>query len=86
VCGCALIGWAVGARAALGIVLASAGFSCFVTTHSWAGGAALIIYWNSLIRLLAFGSISWLAGEAGRLTRNLETERGTSVPVACKVK
>src|SRR5207244_9221144 len=31
-----------------------------------------IIYWNSIMRLLALGSISWLAGEAGRLTRNLE--------------
>jgi len=72
-CGCALIGWAVGARAALGIVLASAGF--LFCRDAFLGPPARptwIIYWNSIIRLLAFGSISWLAGEAGRLTRNLE--------------
>ena len=71
--GCALIGWAAGTRAAILIVLASAGFLFYhdaflspLAIPTW------IIYWNSVIRLLAYGGIAWLAGEAGRLTRNLE--------------
>src|SRR5204862_2365981 len=31
-----------------------------------------VVFWNSLIRLLGFAVVGWLAAEVGRLTRSLE--------------
>jgi len=71
--GCALAGWLAGGGPALFLVLASVAIQyhheSLVGAPVLAGG---MIYWNCGIRLLAYGGIAWLAGEAGRLARNLE--------------
>ncbi|HVM47588.1 MAG TPA: PAS domain S-box protein [Candidatus Acidoferrum sp.] len=70
---CCGVGWFAGVRSAL----ASAAFStvCLYlaeTQKPGVGGVQWLIAWNSGVRLLAFAGIAWLAGEAGRLTRELE--------------
>ena len=71
--GCALMGWSLGARGALVLVIIS---STFLFYHdAFLGGASQPLWitcWNSAVRLLAYSAIAALAGEAGRLTRNLE--------------
>jgi hypothetical protein len=71
--GCALVGWIAGARGALVCTLASAVLLSFAEIA--AQGSALSIWvlaCNSLVRLVAFGSIGWLAAEVGRSTRDLQ--------------
>jgi len=71
--GCAFVGWAAGARAALLVTLTAGAFLYFddaqptgLTLPNW------VLYWNSVIRLLGFAAAGWLAAQVGRLTRNLE--------------
>src|SRR5262249_32655504 len=69
--GCAIVGWAGGAGPALWVACASAAIlhyheARFGTEPWWT------VYINSTIRLAGYGTIAWLAGGAGRLTRNLE--------------
>jgi PAS domain S-box-containing protein len=66
---CAAVGWIGGARGAALCALESGIFLCFVER---AGGNTWIFFWNSVVRLLAFLAIGWLAAETGKLTRNLE--------------
>ena len=71
--GCALVGWFAGARGAVVCTLLSGACLYLVET----GNAGLsrpgwTFLSNSVVRLLAFAAIAWLAAEAGRLTRDLE--------------
>ncbi len=69
---CALVGWAAGARGALVCTLVSA--VCLYLAETADAGPprpGWIFLANSLVRLLAFAGIGWLAAEAGRLTRDL---------------
>jgi PAS domain S-box-containing protein len=72
--GFGFLGWAVGARAAVILVLASAGFLFYhdVFVGAPAVQPAWIVCWNSVVRLLAYGAVAWVSSEVGRLTRNLE--------------
>jgi PAS domain S-box-containing protein len=71
--GCCWVGWLAGARSALICTVLSAICLCLAEmSRGSATGAGWLFAWNSLVRLLAFGAITWLAGEAGRLTRELE--------------
>jgi PAS domain S-box-containing protein len=71
--GCCLVGWIAGARSALVCSVASTICLYFAETlRGTAVGPAWLYAGNSLVRLLAFAAIGWLAGEAGRLTRDLE--------------
>jgi PAS domain S-box-containing protein len=71
--GCCLVGWIAGARSAL-VCTALSAICLYLAESLRASPAGLgwLFAWNSLVRLLAFGAIAWLAGEAGRLTRELE--------------
>ena len=68
---CAVVGWAGGSRAALAcslgsaVVLFSFEFTQGLSSFLWVTAC------NSLVRLLAFVSIGWLAAEVGRSTRDL---------------
>jgi PAS domain S-box-containing protein len=71
--GCCLVGWIAGARSAIVCTVLSA--ICLYLVESLRGsqaGMGWLFAWNSLVRLLAFTAIAWLAGEGGRLTRELE--------------
>jgi PAS domain S-box-containing protein len=71
--GCCGVGWIAGARSALGCtVLAAVWLLLADTLKGSAAGPAWLFAWNSLVRVLAFAVIGWLAGEAGRLNRDLE--------------
>ena len=71
--GCALMGWAAGQWPGMLIALVSGGFLFFHdSVRGNSGVPPWIIYWNSLVRLLGFGGIAWLAGQAGGLARNLD--------------
>ena len=71
--GCALIGWAAGARPAMVLVIVSALFLFYHDAFLRAPGQPLwIICWNSIVRLLAYGAMGRLAAEAGRSNRDLE--------------
>jgi PAS domain S-box-containing protein len=69
--GCAFVGWAAGARAAMFCTLISGVFLYFAEAH---GGTlpGWIVLLNSVVRLAAFAVIGWLAAEVGTLTRDLE--------------
>jgi len=70
--GCALVGWFAGARGAVVCTLLSG--ACLYlaeTTNVGLSRPGWILLSNSVVRLLAFAAIGWLAAEAGRLTRNL---------------
>lgn len=71
--GCAFVGWAGGARPATVVTLVAGAFTYLDGTH-FVGTPlpAWVVYWNSLIRLLGFAAVGWLAAEVGRLTRGLE--------------
>src|SRR5436190_8018064 len=71
--GCAFVGWAGGARSATVVTLIAGVFTYLDGVHFMA--AALppwVVYWNSVIRVLGFAAVGWLAAEVGRLTRSLE--------------
>ena len=71
--GCCLVGWIAGARSAIVCTVLSA--ICLYLAETLRGspaGMGWLFAWNSLVRLVAFAAIAWLAGEAGRLTRELE--------------
>ena len=71
--GCAFVGWAAGARAALLVTLTAGAFLYFDDAQPTSSSMPIwVIYWNSVIRLLGFAAAGWLAGQVGRLTRNLE--------------
>jgi PAS domain S-box-containing protein len=71
--GCAFVGWAGGARPATVITLVVGIFTYLSGVHFTAAGIPLwVVYWNSLIRILSFMAVGWLAAEVGRLTRSLE--------------
>jgi len=71
--GCAFVGWAGGARPATVITLVVGIFTYLDGVHFAGAGIALwVVYWNSLIRILSFMAVGWLAAEVGRLTRSLE--------------
>jgi PAS domain S-box-containing protein len=70
--GCAVVGWLGGRRAALVCSLTSA---LVLSSSELAGGlgpSLIVSLSNSVVRLLAFVSIGWLAAEVGRSTRDLE--------------
>ena len=71
--GCAVVGWAAGARAAVLTTLASGAF-LFLDSAQLKGGSlpAWVLNWNFIMRLLGLAAAGRLAAEAGRLTRNLE--------------
>src|SRR5262249_40031832 len=71
--GCCFVGWVAGARSAL--VCTALSVTCLYLAESLRGGPAAtgwLFALNSLVRLLAYAAITWLAAEAGRLTRELE--------------
>ncbi len=71
--GCAFVGWAAGARAALFVTFTAGAFLYFDGAQP--SGLALpgwVIQWNAVIRLLGFAAAGWLAAQVGRLTRQLE--------------
>ena len=73
VLGCCGVGWIAGTRSAIVCTVLSA--ICLYlaeTLRASPAGSGWLFAWNSLVRLLAFAAIGWLAGEAGRLTRELE--------------
>ena len=69
--GCAFVGWAAGARAAMFCTLVSGVFLYFAEPHSSAL-PGWIVFSNSVVRLTAFAVIGWLAAQVGTLTRDLE--------------
>jgi PAS domain S-box-containing protein len=71
--GCAFVGWAGGARSATVITLVAGAFTYLDGAHYVGNGIpGWVVLWNSLIRLLGFAAVGWLAAEVGRLTRSLE--------------
>jgi PAS domain S-box-containing protein len=71
--GCAVVGWAGGARASLLITLTAGAFLYFDEAQpSTLELPHWVWYWNSAIRLLGFAAAGWLAGELGRSNRTLE--------------
>jgi PAS domain S-box-containing protein len=70
--GCSVVGWIAGARSAVICTVASS-IPLFLSDLQTANGRSLwLTITNSLVRLLAFVSISWLAAELGKATRDLE--------------
>ena len=71
--GCAVVGWAAGARAAVFITLVSGAF-LFLDGEQLKGGSlpGWVINWNFIMRLLGLAAAGRLAAEVGRLTRSLE--------------
>src|SRR5208282_2752565 len=70
---CCVIGWVAGARSALVCTILSA--VCLYLAESLDANSAKagwLFACNSVVRFLAFAAIAWVAGEAGRLTRQLE--------------
>lgn len=68
---CAVVGWVAGVRSALACSLASAALMFSCQFASGLSSFLLVTACNSVVRLLAFISISWLAAEVGRATRDL---------------
>src|SRR5690348_11436911 len=68
---CAFVGWLGGTRGALAcslgsvVVLVSSEVAQGLAPSVWVAGC------NAVVRLVAFSSISWLAAEVGRSTRDL---------------
>jgi len=69
--GCATVGWIAGARGAF-LCTALASLLSFLIERGSAVQPLWLVGANSLVRLLAFLSITWLAAEVGKSTRNLE--------------
>jgi PAS domain S-box-containing protein len=74
--GCALVGWNVGTRPALGIALLSWIFLIRddVRTGQNAAAQTWIFYGNAAIRLLVFMGTGWLASVGGQLALQLKRE------------
>ncbi len=71
--GCAVVGWAAGARAAMLLTLASAAFLYWDALQFRVGSqTSWVIYWNFLMRSLGLAATGRLAAEVGRLMQSLE--------------
>src|SRR5215472_6504472 len=70
--GCAAVGWVAGAPGALSVTAVSGLFLYLAEVPQPANGGQWIFHINSLIRLVAFGLISWVAAKAGADARDLE--------------
>src|SRR6516225_9707082 len=69
---CAFVGWIGGVRPGLVCTLAATIFLCTSDLVAGRGHSVWAIGFNAVIRMLAFVSISWLAAEVGRSTRDLQ--------------
>jgi PAS domain S-box-containing protein len=70
--GCVFVGWVAGTRAALFCTAISGIFLCLAETAGSELQPGWIFVWNTLVRLLAFAVIGWLAAQVGKSTRGLE--------------
>jgi PAS domain S-box-containing protein len=70
--GCAAVGWVAGTRGALIVAVFSGLFLYLAEVPQPGSGIAWIFLINSLVRLMAFGLISWVAAKVGADARDLE--------------
>lgn len=70
--GCALVGWLGGSRGAVVCSVTSVVLLFCSEFAAGPGSSLWVVAGNSVVRLLAFISIGWLAAEVGRSTRDLE--------------
>ena len=70
--GCALVGWGAGIWPAIFLALISGGLLWWDESNNGVLLPRWILFWNSIVRLLGFAAIAWLAGKAGQLTRSLK--------------
>src|SRR2546421_7452707 len=69
--GCAVAGWIGGPRSGLACAVPAAAMLLVAELARNSTESVWLVVFNSAVRLLAFGSISWLAAEVGRSTRDL---------------
>ena len=70
--GCAAVGWVAGTRGALLVTLVSGLFLYLAEVSQQSNGGEWIFHINSLVRLVAFGLIGWVAAKVGADARDLE--------------